>query len=130
MLIFGLTTGVGGVQSYLMNLYRNINRNQIQFDFVVAGDNAYYEDEIKKLGGTVYYITPKKDNVLKNVVELFKLLQKIKGNYNIVYFNMSILYYNIPFILTKLFRFPTIISHAHSAKPAKIKKNLRYYLHL
>ena len=28
----------GGMGSFLMNLYRNIDRNKVQFDFIVMGE--------------------------------------------------------------------------------------------
>lgn len=47
-----------GIETMLMNFYRNIDRNKIQFDFLCnkskPGD---YDDEIKSLGGRIY-ITP------------------------------------------------------------------------
>ncbi len=47
----------GGTESMLMNHYRHIDRNKLQFDFVVH-TNAHcdYEDEIVSLGGVVYRI--------------------------------------------------------------------------
>ncbi len=47
----------GGSQSLIMNLYRNIDRSKIQFDFIVdRKDEIYYADEIKSLGGKIYYM--------------------------------------------------------------------------
>lgn len=47
---------IGGSQSFVMNIYRKIDRNRIQFDFIVdSSKNNYYLDEIKKMGGKVYY---------------------------------------------------------------------------
>ncbi len=47
----------GGIEIMVMNLYRNIDRSKIQFDFVVhTPERCYYEDEIEKLGGKVYRI--------------------------------------------------------------------------
>lgn len=47
-----------GIETMLMNFYRNMDRNKIQFDFLVnkskPGD---YDEEIKELGGNIY-ITP------------------------------------------------------------------------
>ena len=45
----------GGAETLVMNIYRNIDRTQIQFDFVVhtKGKGAYY-DEILSLGGRIY----------------------------------------------------------------------------
>ncbi|WP_433745212.1 glycosyltransferase [Falsibacillus pallidus] len=130
ILIFGLSTGMGGVETYLMNLYRNIDRSNIQFDFVVAGKECYYANEIEDLGGEIYYITPKKENVFLNIVDLIKVLNKSKKTHKVVYFNLSALYYNLPYIFSTLYKFPVIIAHGHSAGEKKKKKNLRYYLHI
>lgn len=41
-----------GAETFLMNLYRNIDRDKIQFDFVVHTENhMFFEDEILGLGG-------------------------------------------------------------------------------
>ena len=44
-----------GIETMLMNFYRNIDRNEVQFDFLCnkskPGD---YDDEIRKLGGNIY----------------------------------------------------------------------------
>lgn len=45
----------GGSQSMIMNIYRNIDRSKIQFDFIIDRKNEIlYKDEIEKLGGKVY----------------------------------------------------------------------------
>lgn len=48
----------GGAESMIMNIYRHINQEEIQFDFIVNFRKRKYifEDEIKKLGGRVFYI--------------------------------------------------------------------------
>ncbi len=48
---------VGGSQALIMNIYRNIDRSRIQFDFVINfEEHRFFEPEIKKLGGKVFYI--------------------------------------------------------------------------
>ncbi len=45
----------GGAETLIMNIYRSINRDKIQFDFLVnVFDEMYYEKEIEKLGGKIY----------------------------------------------------------------------------
>lgn len=45
-----------GVSSVVMNLYRNINREIIQFDFLVSKrTEESYEEEIHRYGGNVFY---------------------------------------------------------------------------
>ena len=128
-LVLGMNPGIGGVQTYLINLYKNIVDYGIQMDFVISGNHCYYSDEIKKLGGQIFYICPKKKNVITNIIDLFKVFFKCRKTHKIVYFNFSVLYYNIPFILAKMFRYPIIISHAHSTKSPTMKKGIRYFLH-
>ena len=46
----------GGAETMIMNLYRNIDRTKVQFDFVEnTADIGVFEDEIKELGGRVYH---------------------------------------------------------------------------
>lgn len=47
----------GGAETMVMNLYRNIDRNKIQFDFIKHTESkCAYDDEIKELGGRIYSI--------------------------------------------------------------------------
>lgn len=46
----------GGAETLLMNLYRNIDRSQVQFDFMVhSREPGFYDEEIRKLGGKLIY---------------------------------------------------------------------------
>ena len=46
----------GGVESMIMNLYRNIDRTKVQFDFVQnSNEPAVYDEEILSLGGKIYH---------------------------------------------------------------------------
>lgn len=54
--VFGVMNR-GGAESMIMNLYRNIDRNKIQFDFMVhTSEKGAFDDEIKSLGGEIYHI--------------------------------------------------------------------------
>lgn len=45
----------GGAESRTMDIYRNIDRNKIQFDFAIhTEDECYFSNEIKSLGGEIY----------------------------------------------------------------------------
>ncbi len=47
----------GGAETMIMNLYRKINRDVVQFDFLVhTQEKCLYEDEIVSLGGRIYRI--------------------------------------------------------------------------
>lgn len=45
----------GGAETMIMNLYRHIDRNKVQFDFVEnSSEPAAFDDEILNLGGRIY----------------------------------------------------------------------------
>jgi glycosyltransferase involved in cell wall biosynthesis len=47
----------GGLETMIMNYYRNIDRTKVQFDFLVHRDQrATYDDEIEALGGVIHRI--------------------------------------------------------------------------
>ena len=49
------TTGLGGAESRVMDLYRNIDRERGQFDFAVhTSKKGYFDEEIEALGGHIY----------------------------------------------------------------------------
>lgn len=51
--------GRGGIETMLMNYYRQMDREKIQFDFLVHREfRADFDDEIEALGGRIYRIPP------------------------------------------------------------------------
>lgn len=47
--------GIGGIETLIMNIYRNIDRDKVQFDFLIHNPTeGEYAEEIKKLGGHIY----------------------------------------------------------------------------
>jgi glycosyltransferase EpsF len=47
----------GGAETLIMNVYRNVDRSRIQFDFIVhSPEKGDYDDEILEMGGNVYKI--------------------------------------------------------------------------
>jgi len=49
----------GGAETMLMNLYRCMDRSQIQFDFIIhTTDICDYTEEVKRLGGKIYSMKP------------------------------------------------------------------------
>lgn len=93
VLQIGMTPNAGGVESYVMNLYRKIDRTKIQFDFIdwYGKNNIAYTNEIKKLGGNIYKIPARRVKPIENL----KLLDTIinSGKYDYIYNNLNSLSY-------------------------------------
>lgn len=46
---------MGGIESFLMNLYRAVDRTQVQFDFLMhRAEPSFFDQEILDLGGRIY----------------------------------------------------------------------------
>lgn len=74
----------GGLETLIMNLYRNIDRTKVQFDFLVHYKGKYfYDDEIKKLGGRIYHLSVRDDNnfpkYLNDLNHFFKTHREYKA---------------------------------------------------
>ena len=47
----------GGAEAVIMELYRHVDRNIVQFDFVEhTEERCFYDDEIEKMGGRIYRV--------------------------------------------------------------------------
>ena len=112
----------GGVESVVMNYYRHIDRNKIQFDFICDEDSTNIPyDEIEKLGGRVILIPP-----YQKVIHYHKELKKIltEENYKIVHSHINTLSV-FPLLAAKRAGIPVRIAHSHSTTNKKEwKKNL------
>ena len=72
--------GLGGAESFMMNLYRKIDRTNYQFDFLIYEDYADVQDyhsEIERLGGRIFVVPNPKKNIFKYLIEVNKLLKRI-----------------------------------------------------
>lgn len=104
----------GGTQAFLMNLYRNIDRNKVQFDFLVEYDNKeFYDDEILNMGGKIYYTNfRKKLNIIKFKKELSKILKE-HPEYKIIHIHATAIG-KICTDVAKKCGIQVIIAHTHN----------------
>lgn len=59
---------IGGSQAMVMNLYEKIDRDILQFDFIVDHpDQIYFAEKIKSMGGRIFFLPTFKG---KNVLEI------------------------------------------------------------
>lgn len=106
----------GGVESMIMNLYRNIDRTKVEFDFYVENTCPIInQNEIEQMGGKVIII-PKYTHIFSYLKTLKKLLKK--GNYDIVHSNMNALSV-FPLWAAKKAGIKIRIAHSHSTSNHK-----------
>ena len=132
ILVFGMTRVPGGMESVIMNYYRNIDRSKIQFDFLCNEKLICYEEEIKKLGGKIYYITARSEDRKRYQKELRDFFKDNAQEYIAIWENTCALN-NIDYLkYAKKYNIKYRIIHAHNTKIMQkklIKKTLFTILH-
>lgn len=109
--VSSLKTG-GGVQQLLLNYFSNIDRDKILFDFIVHGDQiGGLEKKATELGSSIYHVSPKKESLIKNFMQINKVIKE--GKYDVVHCHQD--YSNLTSLFIAALHFvPVRISHAHS----------------
>lgn len=104
---------LAGTESLLMDIFRQINREKVKFDFIYfTSSDCYYDNEIRSLGGNIYRIDSR--NKFLRFLELIKFLRSVNDNQLIVHSHVNLansLYLSAALIAGVKFRF----SHSHSS---------------
>ena len=103
---------MGGAQAIIMNLYRNIDRKQVQFDFLV-NEEGMFDSEIRKLGGRIFllpYLTEIGPMAYSKKLKAFFIEHP---EYRIVHSHMNQVT-GIILQVAKKANVPIKIAHAHS----------------
>ena len=68
----------GGIENFVMNIYRNIDREKVQFDFLCHyGREAAFNDEIRSMGGRIYEMPAIRDETHVYYWKLFEYMRTL-----------------------------------------------------
>ena len=116
----------GGLETMLMNYYRHIDREKVQFDFLVhREERGAYDDEIESLGGKIYRLprlVPWSISYLKSLDRFFDE----HPEYKIVHVHQDCLS-SVILKSAKKHGIPVRIAHSHNADQ---ERNLKYPIKL
>ena len=87
ILVYGMTNNRGGIESYIMNIYRHMDKSRLQFDFVTDFPEMAYADEVQSGGSRIHYIPGKRKAPLKHLLAFRRILRE-HPEYDTVYFNI------------------------------------------
>lgn len=71
---------IGGAETFLMKMYHRLDRTKYQMDFCVTMPGLY-DKEIHRLGGKIYFTTPKTQNPLKAFYSIKNIVKNNKYEY-------------------------------------------------
>ena len=115
----------GGVESVIYNYFSNMNLDK--FDVSIIGHGITVQecaDRFIDLGFKIYNVTPKRINILKNLIEMNKIIRDNK--FDIIHSHLTE-WGCIPMILGFNNRVKIRINHSHMAEKPHGLKNKIYY---
>lgn len=114
----------GGLETMLMNYYRNIDKTKVQFDFLTHRDGEKdYDNEILSLGGKIYHL-PILNPFDKNYLDQLDKFFNMHTEYKIVHSHLDCMS-TYPLKYAKKQGVPVRIAHSHSTNQ---DRNLKYIL--
>ena len=106
---------LGGIESFLYNLYSTIDREKVQFDFVSRSDNPAYKSELTELGANIFKVYSFK-NPFKYMNDLKQIIKN--GEYDIIHIHKNSAANILPFCVTNKFKNIKVFVHSHNTKPS------------
>ncbi len=130
VLVFGMTPNPGGVEKVIINYYRNIDRNTLQFDFLCnTHEKVAYEEELLAMGGRTFHITARSENRAVYKKQLEEVFAEHAKEWSAIWVNVSSLA-NIDYLkIAKKYGISKRIIHSHNSRnmDSKLRGILHYF---
>lgn len=117
--VWGMTNNRGGIESMIMNIYRNLDRTKVQFDFLLSHNEGpiAFEDEILAMGGRIFRILySERESFIKSRtcwMKYFKEHPEVTGIH--IHANFP---YAFPLVMAKRAGIELRILHSHNSAGA------------
>ena len=108
ILISGISFNVGGVETYIRSVFRNIDKSMFHLDFINdhVRDDIAFQEEILAEGSNIYHLHGKK--------QWKDFLKKNRGRYDAIIFNIIAPYFHQIRVCCKYGGFKAVIVHSHN----------------
>lgn len=107
-----LSSDVGGIETFIFNLYSQIDRSKIHFDFITQCAHPAFEKELVELGGNIH--------VIGSITKLCKYIRNLRtvlnSNYDVIHIHKNSAANIIPLFLMHGMKDKVII-HSHNTAP-------------
>lgn len=117
----------GGVENFVLNLFKNIDRERFEFCFaMISGEKGKLDDEVLNLGGKIYYFTQGKKNYKRIRSNLINILDH-EGPFDVVH-SHCYFFSGILLQIANKKGIPIRISHSHETYKGQ-KYSIKRYLY-
>lgn len=110
---FTIANSGGGITKYILRLWKYIDRNKFQFDFVTMSKTLDFAEELEKEGCKIYYLTTYAEDDREQFEREVRNILK-DGEYDVMYLHTS---WWRGFVLEEIGKevgIPKIIVHSHN----------------
>ncbi|MCO5312205.1 MAG: glycosyltransferase [Microthrixaceae bacterium] len=114
VLQYGLSSNLGGIETYLWNLSQSIDRDEFAFDFLYSdnGQMPALSKELEALGSRFFGVTPRRVSARRNREQLTELITL--EHFDILHLHVNTASYVEPVRVALRSGVPTIV-HSHNA---------------
>lgn len=110
----GMTTG--GAESFIMNMYRNMDRGKVQFDFLLRSAENVYKEELEKMGSRIYVTASFPKHFIQNALQTAGFFRVHR--YDIIHVHANALLYTIALSCARRSGVKCRIIHSHNSAMA------------
>ena len=118
MIILHITgsLALGGTETFIMNVYRELRIKGVIFDFLLFSDlkDGYYEEAVA-LGSNIYVLPERRKGLLKYNKGLNDFFCKYSAYYDVIHYSSCTLTDIAPLYYAKKYGIRTRIVHGHSS---------------
>lgn len=131
VLVAGMTGTVGGLENFIMNYYRQFDKEQFQFDFLCRFPLCAYQEEVEGNGGRFFSVTRRSKNPFRYYREIHTFFRKHGHEYDVFWDNECMFNDVTPLQLARQKGIPVRIAHSHNAgnMDTSLKGRLQGLLH-
>lgn len=120
ILQLGMSANIGGMETYLMAQYRQMDHARVQYDFLYFpekdGDEMVFADEVRAEGSCIYRVVQRRYAPLRHYREVAALLWQHRREYRAVVLNTCSMDYIFPLLVAKFCGIPCRILHSHNSE--------------
>lgn len=109
-----LDVHMGGIESFLYNLYSQIDRERVQFDFVTRSSRPAMESELRELGAKIYRVSSYKNPL----AYMHDLNAVIENGYDVIHIHKNSAAVILPFIVAHKHKNIRVFVHSHNTRPS------------
>lgn len=120
ILQLGMSANIGGMETYLMAQYRQMDHERVQYDFLYFPekdeDEMVFADEVRAQGSRIYRVVQRRYAPFRHYQEVARLLWAHRREYQAVVLNTCSMDYVFPLLIAKLCGIPCRILHSHNSE--------------